>query len=83
MDLNIFFKKRKQNIQLEDKILRFIDKAESLKDSNLDLGIRFLRQADRLYERRGYVFIIESRINGVCLSYMDKYPPNENLYCSQ
>ena len=68
--MNILQKNRK-NKKLEEKISRFIDKAEENIYKNFPLGKRFLHQANRLYSQNGYQFNLETRLNKVVRNYMD------------
>ena len=63
------------NRVLEKDIFKLLDEAESLLNLDHKRGTKLLQRADRLYDLRGYDFKVECRINNVCFSYMEKYPP--------
>ena len=72
MLLNIF-SRIKQKKQLEEKILNLIYNAEECMNSNLKLGIQYLKQANKDYKKLSYNFKINCKINEVCFAYADKY----------
>ncbi len=71
MVLNIF-RKIKQKRILEKRISDLINNAEECIDSNLKLGIQYLKQANNNYPKLGYNFEINCRLNNVCLAYAEK-----------
>ena len=72
--MNILFWKKQSFLEkknLENKIIRFINKAEEHLPKNFDLGKRFLIQANNLYNELGYTFKVETNINQSFLKYMN------------
>lgn len=65
-----------QRIGLEKKVMRFMEKADSLKKDYKDLAFRFLYQATKLYHNKlgGYSKPIDARFNEIFLSFMEMYP---------
>ena len=57
----------------ENRIIKFILRAEDIIDSNHKLGRRYLLQAHRLYHK-GYNPKIEHKFNEVIIKYKKKYP---------
>ena len=71
MLLNIF-SRIKQKKHLEKRVLDLIHNAKECMDSNLKLGIQYLKQANKDYKKLGYNFKINCEINEVCFAYSDK-----------
>ena len=57
------------------EIFNLIDKAEILLRSNPKDGIRYLTEAEKEYNKRGYNFKINCRINEVVSGYINRYLP--------
>ena len=81
MNFSIFKIKNKKNESLEDIIIRFTDKSLSLLETNPQSGLRYLRQAYRLYKTLNYqpssldnkYIEIDSKISKSLLNYLGKY----------
>lgn len=66
--------------ELKDKVYRFIYRAEKVIDSDPRLALRFLYQANRLYDTKiGFDFDINCRINDACFAYIGKYLKNNSV----
>ena len=72
MALSLF--RKKQDSFLERRILRFITRAEELIESDPDLGLRYLNQANKDYGILDYNSGINCRINDICFAYGRRLP---------
>ena len=59
--------------ELEVKLDKFILKAKELCIINPQLGLRYLNQANNMYDKLGYSLNLNSKINQVTFQYIDKY----------
>src|SRR3989344_2275955 len=58
--------------EIDSTIIRFLNKADRLINDNFDLGLRYLRQAHRLYGRRGYYHKIDIVMDRIFNAYMNR-----------
>ena len=62
--------------ELERRIMKFMEKADSIGEEDFELSHRFISQATRLYHENlgGYSRSIDRRFNEIFISFMKKYP---------